>query len=69
MHPAFRGLVAVGLAVVAAMASAAGGEDGSAAEHFGIRQVKEINDKIGASWSEAGLQPSAEATDGEFSFE
>jgi len=66
MHPAFRGLVAVGLAVVAAMASAAGGEDGSAAEHFGIRQVKEINEKIVAAWNEAGLQPSAEATDGEW---
>ena len=66
MHPAFRGLVAVGYAVVVATAWAAGREDGPAGEHYGIRQVKEINEKVVAAWNDAGLQPSAEATDGEW---
>jgi hypothetical protein len=66
MNPAFRGLVAVGCAVVVATACASGREDGPAGEHYGIRQVKEINEKIVAAWNDAGLQPSAEATDGEW---
>jgi hypothetical protein len=66
MHPAFRGLIAVGYAVVAVTALAAGHEGGPAGEHYGIRQVKEINEKIVAAWNDAGLQPSAEATDGEW---
>jgi len=66
MHPAFRGLVAVGYAVVVATAWAAGREDGPADEHYGIRQVKEINEKVVAAWNDAGLQSSAEATDGEW---
>ena len=66
MHPAFRGLLAAGCAVVVATAWAAGRDDGPAGEHYGIRQVKEINEKIVAAWNDAGLQPSAEATDGEW---
>ena len=36
------------------------------AEHYGIRQVKEINEQIAAAWSDAGIPPSADATDGEW---
>lgn len=43
------------------LAAAAGGD-----EHFGIPQVKYINEQIAAGWVDAGLQPSAAATDGEW---
>ena len=66
MHPAFRGLIAAGCVVMVATAWATGGEDGPAGEHYGIRQVKEINEKIVAAWNDAGLEPSAEASDGEW---
>jgi len=65
MQAAFRGLVAVGCVVLATLAPAAG-EERRPAEHYGIRQVKEINEKIAAAWADAGLQPSPEATDGEW---
>lgn len=65
MQAAFRGFVAVGcLALVAP--SPASGDERKPAEHYGIRQVKEINEKIAAAWADAGLQPSPEATDGEW---
>jgi hypothetical protein len=35
-------------------------------EHYGIPQVRDINERIVAAWNEAGLTPSAEATDGEW---
>jgi hypothetical protein len=35
-------------------------------EHYGIPQVKFINEQITAGWSDAGLQPSGDATDGEW---
>ena len=38
----------------------------AADEHFGIPQVKAINEQGGAGWADAGLQPSAAATDGEW---
>jgi len=66
MHPAFRALIAASCAVMVATAWATGGEDGPAGEHYGIRQVKEINEKIVAAWNDAGLEPSAEASDGEW---
>jgi hypothetical protein len=34
--------------------------------HYGISQVKFINEQIAAGWADAGLQPSADATDGEW---
>jgi hypothetical protein len=37
----------------------------AADEHFGIPQVRFINEQIAAGWADAGLQPSAAATDGE----
>jgi len=65
MQAAFRRLVAFGcLALVAGSPVAA--EEARPAEHYGIRQVKEINEKIAAAWADAGLQPSPEATDGEW---
>ena len=38
----------------------------AADEHFGIPQVRFINEQIAAGWADAGLQPSAAATDGEW---
>ncbi|MFM7137521.1 MAG: DUF1549 and DUF1553 domain-containing protein [Planctomycetota bacterium] len=35
-------------------------------EHYGIPQVKFINEQITAGWADAGLQPSSNATDGEW---
>jgi hypothetical protein len=65
MQAAFRRFVAFGcLALVAGSPVAA--EEARPAEHYGIRQVKEINEKIAAAWADAGLQPSPEATDGEW---
>jgi hypothetical protein len=37
-----------------------------AAEDFGIAQVRFINERISAAWADAGLAPSAPATDGEW---
>jgi len=65
MQAAFRRFFALGcLALVAGSPVAA--EEARPAEHYGIRQVKEINEKIAAAWADAGLQPSPEATDGEW---
>jgi hypothetical protein len=36
------------------------------AEHYGIPQVKFINEQIAAVWEDAGLKPSGPATDGEW---
>lgn len=38
----------------------------NADEHYGIPQVKFINEQVAAGWADAGLQPSAAATDGEW---
>ena len=65
MQASLRGLIAVGCIVLVALEPASG-EERKAAEHYGIRQVKEINEKIAAAWADAGLQPSPEATDGEW---
>jgi hypothetical protein len=65
MQAAFRGLVAVVCLALVSLSPAAGDER-KPAEHYGIRQVKEINEKIAAAWADAGLQPSPEATDGEW---
>lgn len=35
-------------------------------QHYGIAQVKFINDHIASVWTDAGLQPSPDATDGEW---
>ena len=35
-------------------------------QHYGIPQVKFINEQVAAGWADAGLQPSADATDGEW---
>jgi hypothetical protein len=48
--------------LVAAAGSAAAAEN----EHFGIPQVKFINEQIAAGWTDAGLKPSDPATDGEW---
>lgn len=38
----------------------------AADEHYGIPQVKFINEQISAGWADAGLQPSGDASDGEW---
>jgi len=35
-------------------------------EHFGVPQVKFINEQIAAGWTDGGLKPSEQATDGEW---
>ena len=65
MQAAFRRLVAFGCLALAA-GSPVAAEEARPAEHYGIRQVKEINEKIAAAWADAGVQPSPEATDGEW---
>jgi hypothetical protein len=35
-------------------------------EHFGVPQVKFINEQIAAGWADGGLKPSDQATDGEW---
>jgi hypothetical protein len=52
------GVMSIGPAVAAPKA---GGD-----EHYGIPQVKFINEQIAAGWADAGLQPSPDATDGEW---
>jgi hypothetical protein len=53
--------------LVACVAATAWADDTTAdADHFGIPQVKYINERVMASWEEAGLRPSADATDGEW---
>jgi hypothetical protein len=56
-----RAAVFVAALVAGRLAAAAGGD-----EHFGIPQVKYVNEQIAAGWADAGLQPSAAATDGEW---
>ena len=65
MHPAFRGFAIV-CAVATTTAWGAAGDHESVVDHYGIRQVKVINEMIAAAWADAGLQPSPEATDGEW---
>jgi hypothetical protein len=54
------------LLLVSAAGVARGDEKAAEAEHYGIPQVKYINERIAASWEEAGLRPSADASDGEW---
>jgi len=57
-------LLAVGCSLLAVDQAAAAGP--SENEHFGIPQVKFINEQISAGWTDAGLKPSEAATDGEW---
>ena len=54
----------VACAVIAATASAA--RLHAADDHFGIPQVKFINEQVLAGWADAGLTPAPAATDGEW---
>ncbi|MGB8853887.1 MAG: DUF1549 domain-containing protein [Pirellulales bacterium] len=47
-------------------AAASVGSASAVDEHFGVEPVRFINEQIAAGWSDAGLQPSAAATDGEW---
>jgi uncharacterized protein involved in high-affinity Fe2+ transport len=51
------------LAVVLGVSAAATGAE---VEHYGIPQVKFINQQISAGWADAGLKPSDPATEGEW---
>jgi hypothetical protein len=53
------------MATLAAVSSAAPPSQ-AVDEHYGLQQVKFINDLISAGWADGGLQPSADATDGEW---
>ncbi len=56
---------AVGLAAGLTLPTVARAQRGGA-EHYGIPQVKFINEQIVAVWEDAGLKPSGPATDGEW---
>ena len=60
-----RMCVAVWAVVVLAGGAVRAADDG-VADHYGIPQVKYINEQITAGWSDAGLKPSADATEGEW---
>ena len=55
------GLVAVLAAIGCSPALVAAADD-----HFGIPQVKFINERIASGWEDAAIQPAAPATDGEW---
>ena len=54
------------VALAAGSSAAAGPRDRDADEHFGIPQVKFINERIAAGWSDAKIKPSDAATDQEW---
>ena len=54
------------LVAVACLMAALARSGTAADEHFGIPQVKYVNEQIAAGWADAGLQPAAPATDGEW---
>jgi hypothetical protein len=54
------------LVVLVAWGCGAGGPPAPAAEHHGLEPVRFINERIAAGWADAGLRPSAAATDGEW---
>jgi hypothetical protein len=55
------------LLVVASVAgSLPAAPEKAADEHYGIPQVKFINEQISAGWADASLQPSGDASDGEW---
>jgi len=56
------GLVVVLAAIGGPLALVAAAAD----DHFGIPQVKYINEQIAAGWEDAGIRPSAAAADGEW---
>ena len=58
--------VITAMLLLATAGVAPGAEKASEADHYGIPQVKYINEQITASWAEADLRPSADATDGEW---
>ncbi|MBM4022635.1 MAG: DUF1549 domain-containing protein, partial [Planctomycetes bacterium] len=58
------GLIAALAVCTVAVPLAAAPKD--AGDHYGIPQVKLINEQIAAGWADAGLQPSADAPDGEW---
>ncbi len=51
-----------GMTLAASVQASGPAED----EHFGIPQVKFINEQIAAGWADGGLKPSDQATDGEW---
>ncbi|NDC64034.1 MAG: DUF1549 domain-containing protein [Planctomycetia bacterium] len=58
---------AIGLAACAAIGLAACAAVPAAADdHFGIPQVRFVNEQVSAGWSDAGLTPAPAATDGEW---
>ncbi len=70
-HPTRPAILGVALLLAAGVlaappAAAAPKTKAGGDEHYGIPQVKFINEQIAAGWSDAGLQPSPDATDGEW---
>ncbi len=62
---ASRAAIAAAVALLATVATVRG-DDGAKVDHYGIPQVKFINEQVSAGWADAGLKPSDPATDGEW---
>jgi len=60
-----RGAIVAACLVLAATA-ASRGDESARGDHFGVPQVKFINEQVAAGWADAGLKPSDPATDGEW---
>ncbi len=58
--------VRVGAVVAGFAAALAAGAGRGESQHFGIPQVRFINEQVEGGWADAALQPSADATDGEW---
>jgi hypothetical protein len=54
------------LMATVAVGTVAAAPDRPADEHYGLPQVKFVNERIAAGWADGGLQPSGDATDGEW---
>jgi hypothetical protein len=62
-----RGCLPLFVALLATVASSVGfSAEGEVADHFGIPQVKYINEQMAAGWADSGLHPSPAATEGEW---
>ena len=62
-----RSRLAVVVGIVASfVAVEAMAADAGVADHYGIPQVKYVNEQISAGWTDSGLQPSPAASDGEW---
>jgi hypothetical protein len=61
-----QALVVMAAVAAGSVAAAEQQQEPAPDEHYGIPQVKFINEQIVSGWGDAGVQPSGDATDGEW---